>query len=193
MFYFLLLRFVLFSTYFVRFYFLLHISLYFMPHYVFRYIQFPLFRYIPCPTMYFVIFYVLLHISLYSMSHCVFRYILCPLCISLYSISLYVFRSIFHIFLALFYPQPLSCPPAFRFFTQPNVGKFLLRGDSEGRVVVWQIPEVTSERLASLRASPAPLSQEPLKVTSLAENWAAVKPPPVGILDQLVSAFSLSY
>ncbi|XP_026686269.1 WD repeat-containing protein 7, partial [Diaphorina citri] len=83
--------------------------------------------------------------------------------------------------------KPLSCPPAFRFFTQPNVGKFLLRGDSEGRVVVWQIPEVTSERLASLRASPAPLSQEPLKVTSLAENWAAVKPPPVGILDQLDS------
>jgi hypothetical protein len=50
--------------------------------------------------------------------------------------------------------QPLSCPPAMRYHVVSRQGKmykYLIRGDSEGCVLVWNIPEVTNSQLAQIK------------------------------------------
>jgi len=65
--------------------------------------------------------------------------------------------------------------------------KYLLRGDSEGVVILWAVPDMTTQQLAQIcqndGSSPPTLS--PIIKTSLTAAWDAMKPPPVGILDQL--------
>lgn len=63
--------------------------------------------------------------------------------------------------------------------------KYLLRGDSEGVVMLWTLPETTSQELTQTNDSP-PLLPPTLK-TSLTLAWELMKPSPVGILDQLDS------
>lgn len=87
--------------------------------------------------------------------------------------------------------QPLSCPPAMRLVTvqkQTKTLKYLLRGDSEG-VVLWTVPEVTTQQLAQICQNDrsTPLSLPPTIKTSITMAWEEMKPPPVGILDQLDS------
>ncbi|KAK9306438.1 hypothetical protein QLX08_002939 [Tetragonisca angustula] len=87
--------------------------------------------------------------------------------------------------------KPLSCPPAMRLVTvqkQTKTLKYLLRGDSEG-VVLWTVPEVTTQQLAQICQNDrsTPLSLSPTIKTSIAMAWEEMKPPPVGILDQLDS------
>lgn len=66
--------------------------------------------------------------------------------------------------------------------------KYLLRGDSEGVVVVWTLPEISSQQLAQINQSDyKPAILPPTVKTSLTAAWEAMKPPPVGILDQLDS------
>ncbi|XP_043681157.1 WD repeat-containing protein 7 isoform X9 [Vespula pensylvanica] len=88
--------------------------------------------------------------------------------------------------------KPLSCPPAMRLVTvqrQSKTLKYLLRGDSEGVVVLWKVPELTAQQLAQIcqnDGSSTPTLSPTVK-TSLTAAWEAMKPPPVGILDQLDS------
>lgn len=67
--------------------------------------------------------------------------------------------------------------------------KYLLRGDSEGVVIVWTVPDVTSQQLSQIRqaGNSKPPVLPPTIKTSLTEAWEAMKPSPVGILDQLDS------
>ncbi|XP_029037876.1 WD repeat-containing protein 7 isoform X10 [Osmia bicornis bicornis] len=86
--------------------------------------------------------------------------------------------------------RPLSCPPAMRLVTvqrQNKTLKYLLRGDSEGVVVLWTVPEVTTQQLAQISQNDCStsLSLPPVVKTSLRAAWEEMRPPPVGILDQL--------
>lgn len=50
--------------------------------------------------------------------------------------------------------QPLSCPPAMRYHVVSRQGKmykYLIRGDSEGYVLIWNIPEVSNSQLAQIK------------------------------------------
>lgn len=71
---------------------------------------------------------------------------------------------------------------------QSKTLKYLLRGDSEG-VVLWIVPEVTTQQLAQIcQNDPSiALSLRPTVKTSIIAAWEEMKPPPVGILDQLDS------
>lgn len=86
--------------------------------------------------------------------------------------------------------QPLSCPPAMRFVTtqrQNTTYRYLVRGDSEGFVLVWHIPDFTTEQLQIQQKPKAslPMNEKATYVTSLTAAWANMKPGPVGILDQI--------
>ncbi|XP_016841803.1 WD repeat-containing protein 7 isoform X15 [Nasonia vitripennis] len=85
--------------------------------------------------------------------------------------------------------KPLSCPPAMRLVTaqQGNkTQKFLLRGDSEGVVMLWTVPDITGQQMNQINQhdSTPPMLPPTLK-TSITAAWEAMKPSPVGILDQL--------
>lgn len=52
--------------------------------------------------------------------------------------------------------QPLSCPPAMKVLTTARNGKsqrFLLRGDSEGYVTLWNVPDITIEEVKKIQDS----------------------------------------
>lgn len=68
--------------------------------------------------------------------------------------------------------------------------RYLLRGDSEGIVLVWNIPDITQNRLQEiqLKKPPQPLQMTATLTTSLTAAWASVNPSPVGILDQIEPA-----
>ncbi|GLH07771.1 uncharacterized protein GBIM_13199 [Gryllus bimaculatus] len=67
--------------------------------------------------------------------------------------------------------------------------KLPAKGDSEGQVLAWAVPDVSSSQLAQLRQEEfaRPPGMPPMVTTSLTKAWADMKPPPVGILDQLDS------
>lgn len=67
--------------------------------------------------------------------------------------------------------------------------KYLLRGDSEGVVILWTVPDMTTQQLTQIcqNDSSSPPALPPTVKTSLTAAWDAMKPPPVGILDQLDS------
>lgn len=67
--------------------------------------------------------------------------------------------------------------------------KYLLRGDSEGVVVLWTVPEVTTQQLSQIcyNDNPTSISLSPVVKISLTAAWEQMKPSPVGILDQLNS------
>lgn len=71
---------------------------------------------------------------------------------------------------------------------QSKTLKYLLRGDSGG-VVLWTVPEVTTQQLAQICQNDrsTPLSLPPAVKTSITTAWEEMKPSPVGILDQLDS------
>uniref|UniRef100_A0A1B6MPX3 WD repeat-containing protein 7 n=1 Tax=Graphocephala atropunctata TaxID=36148 RepID=A0A1B6MPX3_9HEMI len=83
--------------------------------------------------------------------------------------------------------KTLSCPPAIFFMDSQQHGKLLLRGDSEGSIMVWQVPDVTDSQLTQIKQGNTnkPTETHPMMETSLTAAWANMKPPPVGILDQL--------
>lgn len=86
--------------------------------------------------------------------------------------------------------KPLSCPPAMRLVTTYRNGqtkRYLLRGDSEGSVLLWAIPDISAAQLAAIRsqAPPQPVTASATLTTSLTRAWSSVRPEPVGILDQI--------
>ncbi|XP_030745113.1 WD repeat-containing protein 7 isoform X4 [Sitophilus oryzae] len=86
--------------------------------------------------------------------------------------------------------KPLSCPPAMRLVTTNRNGqskRYLLRGDSEGFVLLWAIPDISAAQLNAIRSHspPEPVTASATLVTSLTKAWSSVRPDPVGILDQI--------
>lgn len=84
----------------------------------------------------------------------------------------------------------LSCPPAMKLLRTEVEGKpptyYLLRGDSEGFISVWTVPDVPLDNISILQAKQMPPRVlKPSVCTSLVEAWSMMDPPPVGILDQL--------
>ncbi|CAG0893247.1 unnamed protein product, partial [Darwinula stevensoni] len=84
----------------------------------------------------------------------------------------------------------LECPPAFQYVVVPSRGqlqKYLLRGDCDGRLALWVIPEVPNKDLAQIKQETfeAPPEVKPVYSLSLQDAWDAKQPPPPGILDQL--------
>lgn len=67
---------------------------------------------------------------------------------------------------------------------QNSTNRYLLRGDSEGYVHIWNTPNVTNAELQNIRADD-PMRMKATVVTSLTEAWDSMNPSPVGILDQL--------
>lgn len=75
-----------------------------------------------------------------------------------------------------------------------DVNKILVRGDSTGQIVVWNIPEVAGERLTKIlqdKTSPT-LIHNPDLTYSLKTAWETMIPTPSGIFDQLVSLQTFS-
>uniref|UniRef100_A0A182W7E0 Cyclin-K n=1 Tax=Anopheles minimus TaxID=112268 RepID=A0A182W7E0_9DIPT len=85
--------------------------------------------------------------------------------------------------------KPLSCPPTMKLVTSNRSGKtqkYLLRGDSEGYVNIWAVPDISMEQIKHIQAQKQhPASLESTICTSLLEAWNKMNPLPVGILDQL--------
>lgn len=46
--------------------------------------------------------------------------------------------------------QPLACPPAYRYVESQIHGKLLVRGDSEGAVMVWSIADIVDSNIQTL-------------------------------------------
>lgn len=65
--------------------------------------------------------------------------------------------------------------------------RYLLRGDSEGYVTLWTIPDITIEDIRRLHVDQGqpPKQLVPTVCTSLNDAWELMNPSPVGILDQL--------
>ena len=76
-----------------------------------------------------------------------------------------------------------------RFVSTQQQGKtvnYLLRGDSEGYVLVWNIPELPKYKDINIEEDKIiPTSDKATLTTSLTEAWDSMHPSPVGILDQL--------
>lgn len=72
-------------------------------------------------------------------------------------------------------------------YKQNKSYRYLLRGDSEGYVLVWNIPEISAAQLHEIESQkpPQPVIMTPTLTTSLTEAWACMNPSPVGILDQI--------
>lgn len=47
--------------------------------------------------------------------------------------------------------QHLYCSPAIRFYESFQHGKILIRGDSEGAVNIWKIPELSPAQLSVIK------------------------------------------
>lgn len=65
--------------------------------------------------------------------------------------------------------------------------RYLLRGDSEGYVTLWTIPDITIEDIRRLHVDQGQPAKQlvPTVCTSLSDAWELMNPSPVGILDQL--------
>jgi hypothetical protein len=66
--------------------------------------------------------------------------------------------------------------------------KLLIRGDSEGAIKFWDVPDVSNNQLAQIKQEEFnnPPALPPTYQTTMSGVWAEMIPPPAGILDQLV-------
>ncbi len=87
----------------------------------------------------------------------------------------------------------LDCPPAFKYLIFSKDGKwmkYLMRGDCNGRLAVWKIPETPDAAGMQLATNPAKQAETsaavaPQLVRSLDDIWKDINPSPVGVLSQL--------
>ncbi|KAF2368717.1 WD40-repeat-containing domain, partial [Trinorchestia longiramus] len=86
--------------------------------------------------------------------------------------------------------NPQVTPPAWQYQmipVQSGAEKLLVRGDSEGSVVLWRIKDLQQQELVKL-LSVKPVQPATTKITvhtSLQQEWAKLDPPPVGLLDHV--------
>lgn len=74
------------------------------------------------------------------------------------------------------------------FVTTQRLGvsnRYLLRGDSEGYVLVWNITNITEEHFQKVGKISQPIQVTATYTTSLTAAWGNMHPRPVGILDQV--------
>uniref|UniRef100_A0A6B0VHG6 Putative repeat-containing protein 7 n=1 Tax=Ixodes ricinus TaxID=34613 RepID=A0A6B0VHG6_IXORI len=84
--------------------------------------------------------------------------------------------------------ERLLCPPAMGYFLGPRSGlhKVLLRGDSSGRVTLWNVLDVAASDVGRMRQESGTVARmEPFLTLSLQEAWDEMKPSPPGILDKM--------
>ncbi|XP_071942422.1 WD repeat-containing protein 7-like isoform X1 [Antedon mediterranea] len=86
-------------------------------------------------------------------------------------------------------PKPLSCPPAMTFFygRRGALFKLFVRGDSNGQLNTWLVPEISDKELGFLKQEEfdtLPI-MPPSASRSLADCWNSCQPRPAGIIDQL--------
>ncbi|XP_072038348.1 WD repeat-containing protein 7-like isoform X2 [Amphiura filiformis] len=85
--------------------------------------------------------------------------------------------------------KPLTCSPAMTFFygRRGPFYKLFVRGDSNGKVNVWKMPEVSDKELNYLKQEEfdtLPV-MTPSAGNSLSDLWKSCRPQPAGIIDQL--------
>uniref|UniRef100_A0A0B7AN27 WD repeat-containing protein 7 n=1 Tax=Arion vulgaris TaxID=1028688 RepID=A0A0B7AN27_9EUPU len=88
--------------------------------------------------------------------------------------------------------KPLDCSPALTYVSYGGGDKvvhLMLRGDSDGRVTVWALPQVSEKQMTLVRQEsfdrlPA---LSPKSSTTLQDSWNVLSTPPPGILDGLFS------
>ncbi|XP_077994081.1 WD repeat-containing protein 7-like isoform X2 [Glandiceps talaboti] len=84
---------------------------------------------------------------------------------------------------------PLACSPVMTFFygRRGPYLKLLLRGDSNGKVTVWKMPEISEKELGFLKQEQFDTYpvMPPTVSSSLADLWISLDPKPPGIIDQL--------
>ncbi|XP_055385792.1 WD repeat-containing protein 7 [Condylostylus longicornis] len=88
------------------------------------------------------------------------------------------------------FSKTLSCPPAMIFIQLQKANEknvcYLLRGDSEGFVTVWTVPEISLTEILKMQSTKLePKLNKYAICTSLIEAWSLMRPPPIGILDQI--------
>lgn len=91
------------------------------------------------------------------------------------------------------YNKPLDCSPALTYVHRPTAGSgsgppLMLRGDSDGRVTTWALPQVSEKQMTLVRQEsfdrlPA---LSPKSSMTLQNAWNVLSAPPTGILDGLV-------
>ena len=86
--------------------------------------------------------------------------------------------------------RPLKCPPAFKYLIFSKEGKwlkYLMRGDCEGRLTVWKIPDTPECACMQLKHEQTGKGEvvRPQISCSLEDKWRSLRPPPVGVLNQL--------
>ncbi len=86
--------------------------------------------------------------------------------------------------------RPLKCPPAFKYLIFSKEGKwmkYLMRGDCDGRLTVWKIPDTPECASMQLRHEQTGKGEvvKPQLSCSLEDKWRSLRPPPVGVLNQL--------
>ena len=64
-----------------------------------------------------------------------------------------------------------------------EVPKIVLRGDSYGKISLWNVPEISNWNIISEK----PQEFNPVLDFSLQDAWSQMKNSPVGIIDNLVS------
>ncbi|KAK6177982.1 hypothetical protein SNE40_012831 [Patella caerulea] len=89
--------------------------------------------------------------------------------------------------LDIYSEQQLVCTPAMVFAKSINGRKGLLRGDSDGRVVIWMLPEVSEKQMTLVRQEsfdrlPA---LPPKTSTTLQDIWDSLYKYPPGVLEGL--------
>ena len=97
---------------------------------------------------------------------------------------------------------PLDCPPAFRYliFSKDSKWvKYLMRGDANGRLAVWKIPDTPQCASMQLKRQQTSVHQQemgcegvteqtPMISINIEEIWSRMRPPPPGALSQLDEA-----
>ncbi|XP_046440938.1 WD repeat-containing protein 7-like isoform X2 [Daphnia pulex] len=94
--------------------------------------------------------------------------------------------------------QKFPCPPSIRCSLvvkgDGRLVKLLLRGDANGRVSVFSIPEVTDNQLEQIQQLDFdnPPIMNPQSCSSLADAWDAIYPKPVGVLSHVDNNISVT-
>ncbi|XP_057372178.1 WD repeat-containing protein 7-like isoform X1 [Daphnia carinata] len=94
--------------------------------------------------------------------------------------------------------QKLPCPPSIRCSLvvkeDGRLVKLLLRGDANGHVSVFTIPEVTDNQLEQIQQldfdNPPNITSE--SCSSLSDSWMAIHPKPIGILSHMDSTIPVT-
>ncbi|KAL1443119.1 hypothetical protein MTO96_030434 [Rhipicephalus appendiculatus] len=81
----------------------------------------------------------------------------------------------------------LACRPAMGYFlgTRGGFHKMLLRGDSNGSIVVWNVVDGATCDVARIRQNRNVGQMKPFLSLALQDAWNEMKPPPPGILDKM--------